>query len=73
MVAHQLDHAFHRLRAGIAEEDEVGKALLAQPRGETLAIGAPEQVRHVPEFCGLLLQRLDHLRMRVSERVHRNA
>jgi hypothetical protein len=73
IAAHDLDHAFHRFRAGIAEEDEVGKALLAQPRGKLLAIRALEQVRHVPEFCRLLLQRRDQVRMAVTQRIHRNA
>src|SRR6478752_1122676 len=56
IAAHALDHAFHRFRAGIAEEHEVGKALLAEPRGELLAVRALEQVRHVPEFRRLLLK-----------------
>ena len=72
IVARQLDRAFHRLRAGIAEEHEVGEALLAQPRGEPLAVRALEQVRHVPELGRLLLQRLDQLRVRVAERIHRD-
>src|SRR5581483_1958502 len=73
MLARHLDHAFHRLRAGIAEEDVVGKALLAQPGGELFAVGAPEQVRHVPELGRLLLQRLDEMRMGMAQRVHRDA
>ena len=73
IAAHDLDHAFHRLGAGIAEEHHVGKALLAQPRCELLAIRALEQVRHVPELCRLLLQRRDQMRMAVAQRVHRDA
>ena len=73
IAAHDLDHAFHRFRAGIAEEHQVGKALLAQPRGELLAIRALEQVRHVPELGRLLLQRRDQMRMAVAQRIHRDA
>ena len=65
--------AFHRLGAGIAEEHEVGKTLLAQPRRQPLAIRALEQVRHVPEFCGLLLQRRDQMRVAMAQRIHRHA
>jgi hypothetical protein len=57
----------------IAEEHEVGKALLAEPRGQLLAVRALEQVRHVPEFRRLLLKRGDQRRVRVAERVDRDA
>ena len=73
IAAHDLDHAFHRLGAGIAEEHLVGEALLAQPRGELLAIRALEQVRHVPELGRLLLQRSNQMRMAVPQRIHRDA
>ncbi|MGY3619029.1 hypothetical protein ACVJGD_005225 [Bradyrhizobium sp. USDA 10063] len=73
IVAHELDHALHRFSAGIAEEHEVRKTLLAQPRGQLLAVRALEQVRHVPELCRLFLQRLHQMRMGVAERVHRDA
>src|SRR5439155_16711919 len=58
---------------GIAEEHEVGKTLLAEPRGKLLAVRALEQVRHVPEFCRLFLQRLDQMRMAVPQRIDRDA
>ena len=73
IVARDLDRAFHRLGAGIAEEHEVGKALLAQPRREPLAVRALEQVRHVPEFGRLLLQRRDQMRVAMAERIDRDA
>ena len=73
IAARDLDRAFHRFGAGITEEHEIGKALLAQPRGELVAVRAPEQVRHVPELCRLLLQRLDQMWMRMAERIHRDA
>ena len=72
IAARDLDRAFHGLGAGITEEHEIGKTLLAQPRRELVAVRAPEQVRHVPELCRLLLQRLDQMRVRVAERIHRN-
>ncbi len=73
ILARDLDHALHRLGAGIAEEHEVGEALLAQTRGELVAIRALEQVRHVPQFCRLLLQRRDQVRMAMAQGIHRDA
>ena len=73
IVAHELDDAFHRLGAGITEEDQVGKAVLTQARRQPLAVGALEQVRHVPEPGRLLLKRFDQMRMRMTERIHRDA
>ncbi|MGY3078661.1 hypothetical protein ACVWZZ_005069 [Bradyrhizobium sp. LM6.10] len=72
MMADQLDHALQRLGAGIAEEHEVRKTLMAEAVGELLAIRALEQVRHVPELRGLLLQRFDQRGMGMAERVHRD-
>jgi hypothetical protein len=68
LIAHSIASA-----PELAEEHKIGEALLAQPRGEPLAVRALEQVRHVPELGGLLLQRRDQMRMRVAERVHRDA
>ncbi len=73
IAARDLDRAFHRFGAGITEEHEIGKALLAQPRGELVAVRALEQVRHVPELGRLLLQRCDQMRMAMAERVDRDA
>jgi hypothetical protein len=72
MFARDLDRAFHRLGTGVCEKHEIGKARLAQPCREPLAIRALEQVRHVPQFCRLLLQRRDQMRMRMTERIHRD-
>src|SRR5205807_10633859 len=44
MPARELDGAFQRLRAGIRKEHQIGKALLAQPACELLAVRALEQV-----------------------------
>ena len=73
IFARDLDRAFHRFRAGVGEEHEISKALFAQPRRQPLAIRALEQVRHVPQFCGLLLQRRDQMRMAMAQRIHRDA
>ena len=47
--------------------------MLAQPRGELVAVRALEQVRHVPQPGRLLLQRCDQMRMAVTQRIHRDA
>src|SRR4051794_6040757 len=73
VMARHLDRAFHSLGAGIAEEHQIRKALLAQPRSQPLAVRALEQVGHVPEFCRLLLQRRHQMRMAMAERVHGDA
>src|ERR1700704_2374812 len=71
--ARDLDGALHRLRTGITEENEVRKTLFAEPRGKLVAVRALEQVRHVPQFGGLLLQRRDQMRMAMAERVDGDA
>ena len=38
VFARHLDRAFHRLGAGIAEEDEVGEACFAQPLGQRVRL-----------------------------------
>ena len=73
VAARDLDRAFHRFGAGIGEEHKVGKALLAQPCREPLAVRALEQVGHVPQLGGLLLQCGDQMRMRVAQRIDRDA
>src|SRR3984893_18392208 len=73
MLARDLDRAFHRFRTGIGEENEISKAVLAESCRQLLAVRALEQVRHVPQLCRLLLQRGDKMRMRMAQRVHRDA
>jgi hypothetical protein len=73
MMADQLDHALQRFGAGIAEEHEVRKALVAEARGKLLAVRALKQVRHMPELGRLLLQRLDQRGVGMAERIHRHA
>ena len=43
------------------------------PIGEPLSLRNAEQVGDVPELLRLLAERLDEVRMRVTERVHRHA
>ena len=72
-LARGLDRAFHRLGAGIREEHIVGEARRAEPVGKLLLLGHAEQVRHVDRLVRLRGDRLGDLRMRMAERVHRNA
>jgi hypothetical protein len=58
LIAHSIASA-----PELQKNTKVGEALLAQPRGEPLAVRALEQVRHVPELGRLLLQRRDQMRM----------
>ncbi len=69
----RLDGAFHRLGAGIAEEDAVGEGRIHQPLAERPLAGNLENVGDVPELVGLRLQRVDDVRVRVAEHVHRDA
>ena len=72
-LARGLDRAFHRLGAGIAEEHVVRKARRAQPVAELLLLGHAEQIGDVDRLVRLVGDRLRDLRMRVAERVHRDA
>ena len=68
-----LDRAFARLRARIAEEDALGERQPRQLfRNGFLAFDAIK-VRRVPELVRLRLERRDESRMRVTERVDRDA
>ncbi len=73
VFAHQLDDAFHRLGAGIGEKYVVGEGHGAQPVGQPLAFGDAVEVGDVHDPLGLLGDRLDHMRMRMAERVDGNA
>ena len=73
ILARGLDRAFECLGAGIGEEHQVGERRRAQPFGEPLSLRNAEQVGDVPELLRLLAERLDQMRMRVTERVHRHA
>ncbi len=73
ILAHQLDAAFHRLGAGIAEEHRIGEGMLDQPFGQTLAFGNAEQVGDVPELLRLRLERRHQMRVGMAQRGHRDA
>ena len=51
--ARGLDRAFHRLGAGIAEEDVVGEAFRAQPVGELLLLRHAEEIGDVDRLVRL--------------------
>ncbi len=72
IAARDLHRAFNRLGAGIGEEHIVGEGLLAEPRREPLLSRDAMQIGHMPQFFGLLAERLDEMRMRVAERRHRD-
>jgi hypothetical protein len=68
-----LDRALVRLGARIAEEGVVEPGRLDEAPAELLLLGDAIHVRDVPQPLGLALQRLDEMRMAVTERVHRDA
>ena len=73
VFARHLDGAFHRFGAGIADEDDVGEARIAQPLGNAFSLGHLVEVGNVPDFLRLRGQRGDHVRMRVPQRIDRDA
>ena len=72
IAARDLHRAFDRLGAGIGEEHIVGEGLLAEPRRQPLLSRDAMQIGHMPQFFGLLGERLDEMRMRVAERRYRD-
>ncbi len=73
VAARQLDHALHRLGAGIAEEHPVREAVLRKAPRQPLAIGNLVEVGDMPQLGRLLGERRDQMRMGVAERVDRDA
>ena len=73
IFARHLDGAFHRLGAGIAEEDDVGKACVAQSLRDAFGLGHLIKVRDVPNFLRLRCQRSDHVRMSMPQRIDSDA
>ncbi|MNN16118.1 hypothetical protein D3C81_1292470 [compost metagenome] len=73
VAAGQLQRGLVGLGAGVGEEHALGEGgvdqLLRQAQGRLVG----EHVGHVPDLVGLLGQRLDQRRMRVAQRVHRDA
>ena len=68
-----FEGAFQRLDPGIGEEHRIGEGRLGQPRRQPLAFGNAIEVGGVPQPRRLLVQRLDEMRMGMTERIHRNA
>ena len=73
IFAGAFDRALDRLGAGIAEEYDVGEACVAQPRRGALGFRNFEEVGDVPELRRLLGERGDQMRVRMTERVDRDA
>src|SRR5262249_43129084 len=73
VLARSLDGAFERLGAGIAEEHQIREGRGAQSLCEPLALRNAEQIGDVPDLLRLLAEHLDEMRMRVTERAHRDA
>ena len=73
VLAGDLDRQLDGLGPRIIEEYGIGEAVGDQPLGETLLSRDLEQVRNMPEFSGLLGNRLDQARVAVAERGDRDA
>ena len=73
IFARRLDRAFDRLGARIGEEGEIGEGRLRQPFGEPLGGGDAEQIGDVPRRRGGGVQGSDEMRMRMAERIDRDA
>ena len=67
IFARRLDRGFGSFGAGIAEEDDVGEARFAQPRGDAFGLRNLVQIGDVPKFLRLRRQRRDEMRMGVTE------
>jgi hypothetical protein len=73
VLPRHLDRRLERLGAGVREEDGVREGVVDKALREALALGYPEQVRAVPKLLRLPRQRLDEVRVRMAERIHRDA
>src|SRR6185437_1001021 len=73
IFARHLDRAFNRLGAGILEKYRVGKAQAEQPVRQPLAFGNSVQVRDVPDFLRLILERAHQPRMGMSKSINCDA
>jgi hypothetical protein len=72
IAARGLDRALHRLGARIGEEHRVGEGVVDQPLRQLLALRAAVEVGDVHQRLGLLLDRLDQVRMAMPQRVDRD-
>ena len=70
---HSLDRAFDCFGTGIGEKHRIGKGQVNQPLGQMFALRAAIEVRHVHQRFGLALDRADQPRMRMAQRIDRDA
>ena len=73
VFACHLDRAFKRFGTRIGEEHRVGKRMLDQTLRQPLTIRHFIEIRRVPEFFSLRLQRLNQMRMGMAQCIHGNA
>ncbi len=73
VLPRRLDRALQRLGAGIGEEDDVGEGQVGQALRQPLTLGDLVDVGRVPELLGLVRQRLDEMRVRMTDRGDRDA
>ena len=73
VFAGHLDRQFGGLGAGIGEEDRVGKAMVHQQRRQLFLLRDAVKVGHMPQLRRLRAQCRHQRRMRMAQRVHRDA
>ena len=73
VLAGHFQRRFHRLAAGITEEDAVGEGRLDEPFGQANLFRNPIEVGAMPEPARLRRQRLDEARVAVAEAGDRDA
>ena len=73
IFARHFDRQFHRLGAGIGEEDEIRERFVDKTLRQPLAFRDLEEIGRVPELFGLLRQRFHQMGMRIAKARHSNA
>ena len=69
---HHFDGTFHTFSARIGEEYCIGKCVLHQFFSQLLLVRDLIQIRSMPKLRRLVLQHLNHFRMRMTQRIYRN-
>ena len=72
VLAGDLDAAFHRLGAGIAEEHQIGKRDRAEPVSQALCFRHAIEIGDVPDLVSLRGQRLEQMRMCMPQDIDGN-
>ena len=72
VLAHHFHDQLTAFRARVGEKRGVGKGLIDQSIGQRLLLGDLIEVRQVPHLGRLIGQRLNEVRVRMAQRVHRN-